>query len=107
MNQSSHDAKEKLPWTEKYRPSSLDQLIGQEVVSHTFAKCLITQQLPHLLLSGPPGCGKTSSILVLAKQLFGYGLSFFQERYFWGCFLICLIIVNGSKVSTIEKECSS
>lgn len=34
--------------------------------------------MPHLLLHGPPGTGKTSSILAFAKQLFGPKL--YRER---------------------------
>lgn len=35
-------------------------------------------KLPHLLLYGPAGTGKTSAILALAKDLFGPG--FYRER---------------------------
>ncbi len=59
------------PWIEKYRPSNLNEIIGNE---HTIErlKIIIEQgNLPNLILSGPSGVGKTTSILCLAKELLG------------------------------------
>lgn len=60
-----------LPWTEKYRPYKLDQIIGQEEIIKLFKKSIETGELPHLLLYGPPGTGKTSSIFAYAMEQFG------------------------------------
>ncbi len=58
-------------WTEKYRPSDFSEILGQdEIVSR--AKAFVRQgNMPHLLFAGPPGVGKTTLSLVIAKQLYG------------------------------------
>jgi replication factor C subunit 3/5 len=61
---------EALHWVEKYRPNSLDELIGQTEIITTLQR-LIGGDLPHLLFYGPAGVGKTSTIFALAKQIYG------------------------------------
>lgn len=60
-----------LPWAEKYRPHSLDDLIGNPTVKAQLKLIVDDGNLPHMILSGPPGTGKTSSVLCLAHQLLG------------------------------------
>lgn len=60
-----------LPWVEKYRPKKLDDIIQQDEIVKILKDTLKTGQLPHLLLFGPPGTGKTSTCLAIAMQLFG------------------------------------
>src|SRR5512136_20121 len=58
-------------WIEKYRPQGLREVVGQErVVSHLlrFAE---ERSLPHLLVTGPHGTGKSAAIEGLAKALYG------------------------------------
>ncbi|KAJ8140773.1 hypothetical protein OXX79_000331 [Metschnikowia pulcherrima] len=63
--------KENLPWVEKYRPSSLEEVYGQEEIVNTVRKFVHEGKLPHLLFYGPPGTGKTSTITALAKEIYG------------------------------------
>ena len=59
------------PWIEKYRPDTLDQVVGNsEIVSQlrTIAK---EGNLPNMILVGPPGTGKTTSMMALAHELLG------------------------------------
>ncbi|KAL7839925.1 hypothetical protein SRHO_G00265830 [Serrasalmus rhombeus] len=59
-----------LPWVEKYRPQTLDDLISHQDILSTIQKFISEDRLPHLLFYGPPGTGKTSTILACAKQLY-------------------------------------
>lgn len=60
-----------MPFVEKYRPNSLDDIISHTEIIDTVKKFIETKKLPHLLFHGPPGTGKTSSILAVAKDMFG------------------------------------
>jgi len=60
-----------LPWVEKYRPSSLDELISHDAIITTLNKLIESGSLPHLLFYGPPGTGKTSTILAVARKMNG------------------------------------
>jgi len=60
-----------LPWAEKYRPISLDDLVGNPIVKTQLKMILEDGNLPHMILSGPPGTGKTSSVLCIAHELLG------------------------------------
>ncbi|KAA0189291.1 Replication factor C subunit 5, partial [Fasciolopsis buskii] len=55
---------------EKYRPSSLDELISHGDISKTISRFIAQSRLPHLLFYGPPGTGKTSTILAACKALY-------------------------------------
>uniref|UniRef100_A0A914V2L8 Activator 1 subunit 5 n=1 Tax=Plectus sambesii TaxID=2011161 RepID=A0A914V2L8_9BILA len=59
-----------LPWVEKYRPSTLDELISHKDIVTTINKFIDEQKLPHLLLYGPPGTGKTTTILAAARRMY-------------------------------------
>ncbi|KAL2755362.1 hypothetical protein ACRALDRAFT_2041744 [Sodiomyces alcalophilus JCM 7366] len=65
------EAEDSLPWVEKYRPSTLDDVSGHQDILATINKFVDTNRLPHLLLYGPPGTGKTSTILALARRIYG------------------------------------
>lgn len=61
-------------WTEKYRPDTLDEVAGHGTAVERFKRFLDPQQgggLPHSLLHGPPGVGKTVVALAWAKDYYG------------------------------------
>jgi replication factor C subunit 3/5 len=60
-----------VPWTEKYRPKTLDDIIDHDKKIMTLRLLVESDQLPHLLFYGPPGSGKTSMILALARDMYG------------------------------------
>ena len=57
-------------WVEKYRPINLNEISSQEHVINSLRKTLFNKNIPHLIFFGPAGCGKTSTIIALAKELF-------------------------------------
>lgn len=58
-------------WTEKYRPEKLDDIYGQEQVVERLKAYVSEQSMPHLLLAGPAGTGKTTSAIALSKEMYG------------------------------------
>ena len=56
-------------WVERYRPSTIDDLILPESIKNTFRDIIGEGKIPNLILSGSPGTGKTSSAIVLCKSL--------------------------------------
>ncbi|MBA42927.1 MAG: replication factor C small subunit [Magnetococcales bacterium] len=70
--------KKNIPWVDKYRPKKINDIIYQDEVIKMLSQTLKDGNLPHLLFHGPPGTGKTSTILAIAKEL--YGPNVYYER---------------------------
>jgi replication factor C small subunit len=60
-----------LIWVEKYRPTRIDDIIDQDHVKARIKELLTLKDLPHLLFFGPPGVGKTTMALAIARELYG------------------------------------
>ncbi len=58
-------------WVEKYRPKTLDEVVGQDEVIQRLKGYVARKNLPHLLFAGPPGTGKTATAIALTRDLFG------------------------------------
>ena len=56
-------------WVEKYRPKTIDECILPENIKKTFSDFLNRGEIPNMLLSGPPGVGKTTVAKALCNQL--------------------------------------
>jgi len=60
-------------WAEKYRPQVLDDIVNQTEIVSRLKNFVKERNLPHLLFVGPAGIGKTTSILAMARDLYGPG----------------------------------
>ncbi len=58
-----------LPWVEKYRPSNLIDIVGNDDAIKQSKSISENGNIPHMILSGSPGTGKTTSIICLARSL--------------------------------------
>ena len=58
-------------WIEKYRPNSFDEIIGQKDIVEKLKVMASKKEVQHMILSGPPGVGKTTSAITLAKAIYG------------------------------------
>lgn len=60
-----------VPWVEKYRPIVLDDITGNSETIERLKVIARDGNCPHIIISGAPGIGKTTSILCLAHALLG------------------------------------
>jgi replication factor C small subunit len=58
-------------WVDKFRPQTFDEIIGQDNFVKRVKAFIDSKNLPHLLFAGSPGTGKTTTALVVARELFG------------------------------------
>jgi len=58
-------------WTEKYRPSTFSDMVGQEIIIERVMAMAKEKNIPNLLFAGPPGVGKSTLALALAKEFYG------------------------------------
>lgn len=70
LNKIKFEATDK-PWIEKYRPQQLSDVVGNEEIIAQLRIIGKQGNLPNMILTGPPGTGKTTSVLAIAKELLG------------------------------------
>ncbi|CAI4788838.1 APG_G0048570.mRNA.1.CDS.1 [Saccharomyces cerevisiae] len=60
-----------LPWVEKYRPQVLSDIVGNKGTIDRLQQIAKDGNMPHMIISGMPGIGKTTSVHCLAHELLG------------------------------------
>ncbi len=68
---SGSESAQSYLWTEKYRPKTLNEILGQKEIVERLEGFVKARSMPHCLFAGPPGTGKTTAALCLAHDLFG------------------------------------
>jgi replication factor C small subunit len=58
-------------WAEKYRPKTLSNIIDQREIVERLKSFVKSRNVPHCIFAGPPGTGKTTAALCLARDLYG------------------------------------
>lgn len=58
-------------WVEKYRPNSLDEIVGHDKIIEQLKNHVENEEIPNLLFAGPAGVGKTATAVAIAKELYG------------------------------------
>ena len=58
------------PWVEKYRPRSLNDVVGQTEIVKRLKVFVNDRSMPHLMFAGPAGTGKTTCALALIRDMF-------------------------------------
>ncbi|KAJ5139077.1 DNA replication factor C subunit Rfc4 [Penicillium bovifimosum] len=71
VNTAGAPADYELPWVEKYRPVFLDDVVGNTETVERLKIIAKDGNMPHVIISGMPGIGKTTSVLCLARQMLG------------------------------------
>ena len=64
-------------WVEKYRPKTIEECILPSSIKKTFTEFLNRGEIPNMLLSGPPGIGKTTVAKALCNEL---GVDFYLNN---------------------------
>ena len=58
-------------WTERYRPAKFEEVVGQQEIIKRVKSLVQAMNIPHLMLAGPAGTGKSTLALIIVKELFG------------------------------------
>jgi replication factor C small subunit len=80
MSEAADDDRGREIWIEKYRPQTLDDIVGHEAITERLTHYIEQEDLPHLMFAGPAGVGKTTAAMAIAKEIYGdEWRSFFLE----------------------------
>lgn len=58
-------------WIEKYRPNKIEDILVDDNIKIEINKIIKNKNIPNMILTGTPGIGKTTTLLCIAKKLYG------------------------------------
>ena len=93
--QTINQNKKQLPWVEKYRPNQIDNIISHQEIIQSLKKFIDKKTLPHLLFFGPPGSGKTSTIMCCAYEIY---------KNYTDCMVLQLNASNERGIETVRTK---
>ncbi len=71
MEEEQQEALKHSMWTEKYRPKSFAEVKGQIDIIAKIKAFIAARNMPHMMFAGPAGVGKSTTALVIAREMFG------------------------------------
>ena len=71
MSEAEGRAGRDAVWVEKYRPQTLDEIVGQDAITERLKQYVAGNDLQHMLFSGQAGIGKTTAAMAIAGELYG------------------------------------
>ena len=90
----SDASNENIPWVEKYRPTSFDQIVLDDVNRKILSNIIEQHHFPNLIFYGPPGTGKTTTIINLINE--------YQQRWYGEKIKECVVHLNASDERGID-----
>lgn len=94
-NSLINENKKKLPWIEKYRPRKIDDIISHKEIIMSLKKFIEKKTIPHLLFFGPPGSGKTTTIVCCANEIY---------KNYVDCMVLQLNASNERGIDTVRTK---
>lgn len=82
-------------WVEKYRPETLDDIVGHDAVVRRMKSFVDDAEMPNLMFAGRQGIGKTAIVQSFAKEKYGDG---------WGQRLLELNASDERGIDTVRNR---
>ncbi|HOI39507.1 MAG TPA: replication factor C small subunit [Methanobacterium sp.] len=86
------------PWVEKYRPQTLEEVVGQDHIIQRLKQYVNEESMPNLMFTGPAGVGKTTTAIALAKAMLGE---------YWKQNFLELNASDARGIDTVRKDIKS
>ncbi len=83
---------------EKYRPQTLEEVVGQDHIIHRLKQYINEANMPNLMFTGPAGVGKTTTAIALAKAMLGE---------YWKQNFLELNASDARGIETVRKDIKS